>query len=342
MGYTITGFDAAKILKPQVLLQILGGLKKPETEVIDNVFRVKKNVNDVVVSRKLVSRTIKAIPFVGQKNPGVTLYGKTVVADGITTPPMKAHHRIESSDFAKIKALLGEERREALAEEMQYVKDTLAWNREWFARHFLITGNCSYDFLIDGTWNKVVYSLGTMTAADGAPATLFDDADCTLSDVIIHLDHMLKKGQDVPGRNHFQDPAQTLTYTRTEVWNAIYDILDAKQTNNVVTGRREGDVLYVGPYAIKKFDAVTVAPEDQSAGNGIPVKQMRMIDISANSPHTMAALEIENLFAENGQKHVMILPVVDPYGNYVDIMIEHRPVGLFIPEACVNSLDVIA
>jgi hypothetical protein len=340
--YTVTGMDAAKILKPSLLLQILGGIKKPETEVIDGVFKNKKNVNDVKVSRQLVSRTIKAIPFVGQKNPGVTLYGKTVVADGITTPPMKAHHRIEASDFAKIKSLLGQERRAAIAEEMTYVKDTIAWNREWFARHFLATGNCSYDFLVDGSWNKVVYALGTMTAADAPPTVLFDNASATLTDVILHLDHMFKKGQDVPNRNYFQDSGQTLTYARTNVWNAIFDILDGKQTNSVVTGRREGDILYVGDYKIKKFDAALVVPQTQAAGNGIPVKRMRMIDVSQGAPHTMAALEVENNYATGGQKHVFIRPVEDPYGEFVDIMIQHRPVGMFIPEACVDSLDVIS
>jgi hypothetical protein len=344
MPYVVTNMDAAKILKQQLLLQILGGVKAPETEVINNVFKKKKNVDGDKVSRQLIARTIKAVPFVGQKNPGVVLNGKTVTADGITVPPMKCHSRIEASDFAKIKNLLGQERRAAIAEELQYIKDTVAWNREWYARHFLATGNCNYPFLVDGNAiaDNYVYSLGTMTAADAPPSVLFDNASATLTDVIKHLDHMFKKGEDVPNRNYFQDSSQTLTYARTAVWNAIYDILDGKQTTSVVTGKRDGDVLEVGPYKIKKFDAATVSPVDQSAGNGIPVKQMRMIDTSTGAPHTMANLEIENTKAVGGQKHVFIYPVEDPYGNYVDIMCQHRPVGMFIPEACVNSLDVIA
>jgi len=345
MTYVVTNMDAAKILKPSLLLQVLGSIKAPETEVINNIFKKKKNVDGDKVSRQIIQRTIKAVPFVGQKNPGVVLNGKTITADGITVPPMKCHTRIEASDFKKIKNLVGKEQRAAIAEELEYIKNTVAWNREWYARHFLATGNCDYPFLVDGNAiaDNYVYSLGTMTAAAAPPTVLFSDASATLTDVIKHLDHMLERGRDVPtARNYFQDPAQTITYARTNVWNAIYDILDAKQTNNVVTGRRNGDVLEVGPYAIKKFDAATVSPVDQSAGTGIPVKQMRMIDISTNAPHTMANLEIENTKAVGGQKHVMILPVEDPYGGYVDIMCEHRPVGMFIPEACVNSLDVIA
>lgn len=345
MPYTITNLDSAKILKPKLLLQLLGGIKKPETEVIDTVFKIKKNVDGDKVSRRLTTRSIRAIPFVGQNRPGVPLYGKTIADDGITTPPMKCHHRILAADFAKLKNLAGQELRAALTEEMQYVKDTVAWNREWFARHFLSTGNCDYEFLQDdGTYQAVVYSLGTMTAVAAAPAVLFDAAGATLTDVITHLDLMLKTGQDVANRNHFQDPNKTITYARTTVWNAIYDLLDGKQTNNVVTGRRleDGLTLQVGPYKVKKFDANLVVPSTQAAGVGIPVKQMRMIDLGTSAPHTMANLEVENIKAVGGQKHVFILPVEDTYGAYVDIVVEHRPVGLPVPEAIVNSLAVIS
>lgn len=340
--YTATNMDSAKILNPKLLLQLLGGVKKPETEVTDKVFRKKKNVDGDKVSRNITTRTIRAIPFVGQKNPGVPLYGRTDTADGITVPPMKCHHRIEASDFAKIKNLRGVEQRAAIQEEMVYVKDTIAWNLEWYLRHFLATGQCDYPFLVDGVYQAITYALGTLTTVAAPPGTLFDAAGATLTDVIKHLDLMLKTGQDVANRNHFADATKTLTYARTNVWNAIFDILDGKLSNNVVTGSRDGDILRVGPYSIKKFDAALVSPATQAAGVGIPAKQMRMIDLGSSAPHTLANLEVENIKAQGGQKHVFILPVEDAYGGYVDILVQFRPVGMLIPEAVVNSDAVIS
>jgi hypothetical protein len=343
MPATVTNMDSAKILKPKLLLQLLGGIKKPETEVLDNIFRVKKNVDGDKVSRRITTRTVRAIPFVGQNRAGVPLYGKTVTDDGITTPPMKCHHRIMADDFEKIKNLLGQELRAALTEEMQYVKDTVAWNREWFARHFLNTGDCDYEFLQDdGSYEAVTYDLGTMSTT-AAPGTLFDAAGATLTDVVNHLDLMFETGQDVANRNHFNEPDKIITYARKAVWNAIYDILDGKQTNSTVTGRRIDKLtLDIGGYIIKKFDADLVVPSTQAAGVGIPVKQMRMIDVGSSAPHTMANLEVANTKAKGGLKHVFILPVEDTYGDYVDIVVQHRPVGMLIPEAIVNSNDVIA
>lgn len=343
MSTTVTNLDAAKRLKPELILQVLGGVKAPETEMLQNVFKKKKNVNGSTVSREIVTRTIKAIPFVGQKNPGVILNGKTILAEGITTPPMKAHARIEASDFMKAKELRDKDYRAWLADELAYVKDTIAWNREWFARHFLTTGNCDYAFLVDGLFQALTYSLGTMTAVAGAPGTLFDAATARLTDVIKHLDLMYKTGQDVPNRNHFQNKDAVITYARTNVWNAIFDIIDGKLSSSSVPGRRlNQDDLEVGSWIVRKFDARTVDPETQAEGFAIPVKRMRMIDTGQASPHTMANLEIENLKATGGQKHVFILPLIDPGGEYVDIMVQHRPVGMFIPEAMVDSLAVIS
>ena len=342
MPYTATSMEAGKILNPKLLIQLLGGVKKPETEILDTVFKTKKNVDGDSVSRRITSRTVRAVPFVGQNRPGVPLYGKTVADDAITTPPMKCHHRILAGDFAKIKNLLGQERRDAITEELQYVKDTVAWNIEWFLRHLLVTGQCDYEFLQDdGTYQNVVYALGTLSAAPIVPPVLFDAATATLTDVVVHLDRMITAGQAVANRNHFQDPGKTITYARTAVWNAIYDLLDGKLTTNVVSAKRlDALTLDVAGFIVKKFDANTVVPSSQAAGVGIPVKQMRMIDTSA--PHTLANLEIENLKAVGGQKHVFILPVEDSYGEYVDITVQIRPVGMLIPEAVVSSLDVFS
>lgn len=342
--YTATGLDSARILKPKLLLQILGGVKKPETEVMDTVFKRRKNADGDKVSRTITTRTVRAVPFVAANNAGVPLYGRTDTADGITVPPMKCHHRIMAADFEKMKNLRGVELRAALTEEMKYVKETIAWNMEWYARHFLATGNCDYPYLLEDNAiaDSIVYSLGTMTVVAGPPSVLFDAATATLTDVILHLDLMLQTGKDVANRNHFQDASKTITYARTNVWNAIYDIMDGKQTNNVVTGRREGDVLYVGPYKVKKFDADLVSPVDQSAGVGIPAKKMRMIDLGQSAPHTMAHLEIANTKAQGGQKYVMILPIEDIGGEYIDILVRHRPVGMPIPEAIVDSDAVIS
>ena len=343
--YTTSGLDSAKILKPSLLLQILSGIKPPETEILNNVFKRKKNVNSDTASRRIITETIVALPFVGAKNPGVILTGKSLTQDGIKSEPMKAHKRIEASDFDKMKNLLGVELRAALQDEMRYFKDTVAWNREWFARHFLTTGNCDYPLLIGGNAiaDSQVYSLGTMIAADAAPGTLFSAATAEVSDVVLHLDHMYEKGKATANRTHFNSKEGIIIYARTAVWNAIFTILDNKQTNSSITGRRiDQDTLEMGGWIIKKFDAETVSPVDQSAGNAIPVKQMRMIDTGPSSPHTMVNLEIANMKATGGNKHVFIHTVDDPYGNFVDIMLQHTPVGLFIPEAMVNSLDVIA
>ena len=86
-----------------------------------------------------------------------------------------------------------------------------------------------------------------------------------------------------------------------------------------------------------------VNAETQAAANGFPVKTMRMIDINPSSaPHTMAALEIANIKATGGQKHIFINVVVDPYGEFVDIQLQHRPVGMLVAEAMVNSDVVLA
>ena len=305
MSFTSTS-DAITRIKPKLVIQTLGSIVTPETEVMTNVFRKKRAMDGDQVAREINQRAIKSIPYTGQQNPGVTIGGAASTTDAITVPPMKCHHIIQAKDIKKAKNLKDIEFKAWLREELQFVRDTITANMEWYARHFLATGNCDYPFLVDDDFQAIVYSLGTMSAASGAPSVLFSDSSATLSGVIQHLDHMFDQGKAVAYRNHFQDKSKVITYARTAVWNAIYDILDGKQSNNVVTGRRltEDDML-VGPWTIRKFDADYIDPSDQSTAYGIPAKKMRMVDTGISAPHTMAALEIENTKHKAG-----ILPAV--------------------------------
>jgi len=339
MGYTTT-IDPAMRIKPETLLQVLGGIKLEPQEVSTNVFKRKINVPADEVSREKLVQVIKAIPFSPQAGKGVAIGGKSGSFDAITTPPFKAHMRLMVKDFKEAKALKGKEYKEWLAEHAMVAKETISQNNEWFLRHFLSNGNCSYKMLLDGAYGTVAYNLGTMQAV-AAPSTLFSAAGATLADVIIHLDTMREKGKAVAGRNYFRNPKTILIYARTAVWNAIFSLMDGKTNNSTVGGRREDiDTLVVGSYTIKKFDGDLVDPETQAAGQAIPAKKMRMIDIGAR--HTMAHLEVQNFKAVGGQRYVMINQLMDSDGEFTDIKIQWRPIGLFIPEAMVDSNAVIA
>jgi hypothetical protein len=336
----VTTIDPALKIKPELLLQVLGEIKTEPQEMMTNVFKRKRTVPSDHVSRELVAQTIQAVPFSPQAGRGVAISGKSGTLDSITTPPFKAHQRLEAKAFKAAKNLKGKEYKAWLAEHVTFIKETITMNMEWFARHFLTTGNCSYKMLLDGAYGTNVYSLGTMPAT-GAPGTLFDAAGATLADVVVHLDAMREKGKAVAYRNYFRNPNAIVIYARTAVWNAIFNLLDGKTNNSVIGGKRiDIDTLQVGSYTIKKFDGDLVDPETQAAGNAIPAKKMRMIDTSA--PATMVSLELENLKAIGGQKFVLINQVQDPGGEFVDIMVQWRPVGLFSPEAMVDSNAVIS
>jgi hypothetical protein len=340
MSLTST-INAATRIRPELVLQVLGSLKSPNLEVMTNVFKKKPNVRGDRATRRIISQSIKAIPYTSQKTSGVPLAGESQTIDSITVPPMKAHLRLEAGDVKAAQNLLGKDYNAWLSDHLVQVRNTITWNMEWLARSFLSNGNCSYKFLVNEEWNTISYSLGTMLAAAAVPPTLFDAAGATLTDVITHLDGMYQVGLDNAGRNDFQQKEKIIIYARTAVWNAIFNLLDGRTTNNVIGSRRlNQDDLQVGGWTIRKFDAATVDPEDQSAGNGYAVKTMRMIDTAA--PHSMANLEVENLNATGGQKHVYVGVVLDPKGEFVDIDLQFRPLGMMVPEAMVNSLAVIS
>lgn len=342
MSYISTA-DAVKRIRPELILQTLGTIKVPESEIMGTVFTNRRNVDGNEVVKSTVQQAIRAIPYVGKKNPGVQLGGKTITNDAITAPPMKAQDTIQASDIEKSRTLRGIEFQAWLADRLGFIRQTIASNMEWYARHFLTTGSCTWPFLVDDTFLTLEYSLGTLTAADGAPAVLFDAASAQLTHVVKHLDHLYEKGRAVPYRNHFADKSRIITYARTDVWNAVYDLLNGRQTNDVVgSGRINQTDLDVGGWLIRKDDLPYLSPVDQSTAYAIPAKKMRMIDIGASAPHTMVNLRLDNLNATGGQKFVYVGVIPDPHGNFVDIDVHFRPVGLFIPEACVDSLAVIS
>lgn len=334
--------DAILRIKPALVLQKLGEIKVPDTEIMTNVFKNKPTINDSSVAKSVTAETLRAIPYVGKTNPGVRLQGKVITTEAITVPPMKAQMTVTAADIEASRELQGMEFQAWLREKLVTVRATVSANMEWYARHFLATGSCAYPYWVDETMQAITYALGTMTTVSGPPSVLFDAATATLTDVILHLDLMRKTGQDVAARGHFNEPSKIITYARSAVWNAIYDILDGKQTTNVVSGRRDGDDLYVGPYKVRKFDAEWINPTDQLADNAITAKHMRMIDTGFTAPHTMASLRLDNLNATGGQKFVYVGVIPDPHGNFVDIDVQWRPCGLFIPEAMVDSDAVIS
>ena len=340
MGTVITDINSpVHKINEKLVLQQLGESKPIEQEILTGVFKAKKNVEATAVSRKFVERTIKAIPYVSAGTDGVALNGEKTNWDSITVPPMKANLTLLPDDLDQARELNGKDFNAWLRDELSFIRETISWNKEWYARHFLADGNCSYPFLVGDTWNKEEYALGTMPVTAN-PAVAFDNASATISGIVRHLDLMLETGKDHPTRNYFQNSSSIMTLARKNVWNAIHELLNDRRTNDVIGSRRiSAEEIMVGNYVIKKFDGERIDPETQSATNSIPVKELRMIDTSA--PHTLAHLRLSNFNATGGQKHVLINVDRDKNGNWVTIEVQYRLLGLFIPEAMVSGGTVL-
>lgn len=342
MSYVHT-VDPALQIREKDIIQQLGAIDPLHLEMSTNVFKTKKNIDNTSVTRETITKTIQSLPFVGAGTAPVALNGETTSWDRISVPSMKGSMRLFASEFSKIKNLRGKERDLWLREKLVDVKRAIEWSTEYYLRHFLATGNHNYKVLIGDAWHNLAFTLGTALSVSG-PAVDFDDSAATISGVIKHLDTMFEAGNDDGlGNGYFQDPDNIITYARKDVWNAILDLVDNRQTNDVVRTRvlSKQDLL-IGDYIIRKFDGAYLDPEDQSATQAITAKQMRMVDVSAMAKHTLAYLEVENLFATGSQKHVLINQVVDPNGNFMDIHVEFRPLGLFCPAAMVISGDCLA
>ena len=335
--------DPALRIRTEDIIQQLGSIDPVHLEMMSNVFKNKKNVDNTTVTRELISQTIQSLPFVGDGSAPVALNGETISWDRFTVPSMKGSMRISASEFSQVKNLRGKDRAQWLREKLVPVKRSIEWSTEYYLRSFLATGNHSYKVKIGDAFHTLSWDLGTAPSVS-APSVLFDNSSATISGVIQHLDSMFEAGNDDGlGNGYFQDPDNIIVYARKAVWNAIADLIDNRQTNDVVRTRviNKQDLL-VGDHLIRKFDGAYLDPEDQSATQAITAKQLRMVDVSAMARHTLAYLEIENLNAVGGQKHVLTQQVQDPYGQFMDVHVEFRPLGMFIPEAMVTTANVIS
>jgi len=335
--YTNT-IDSALSIRPELVVQVLQTIPPLEMEITDNVFKNKKTIYSDTCTKAQVDQIIQAVPYVmpGSDPPAITGYTKTYEA--LTVPPMEASQRVTSNEIKRVSQLNGQDYNAWLAEKMTHVKRTLQYNLEWYARHFLVNGSQNYKMLVNNNWHNSVYSLGSFATVT-APNTKFDDTGATLTGVMNHLDTMYKKNNDL---GWFMDKNSIITYCRTEVFSAILNLMNSYHTTNVIGVERvDIDTIRLSGYLLKRFDGTRKDPETQANGASITAKRMLMIDVGAGAPHTMVNLELDNLNAVGGQRHVLVDVYQDPRGNWVDITVSWRPLGLLIPPAVVDSGDCL-
>ena len=338
MSYTITK-ELGSRLDPKIVMQAFSKLTPLQDGMeMKNVFKRSVNVRDRVVAVKDINKTIKSIPYVNQAVQGSNIGGGSEVSTLHEVPPMKAHARIFASEIGKAISYNKIEFNAWLQEKLMDVRTSMDYSMEFLKRSMLTNGNLSYKYDMGKSFDTFGLSLGTMVAG-GTVSTKWDAAAKTLEGVYVDIDKAVRAAQAATASSiFFNDPSQIVTYLEDTTWYNIFAKLNGRDTLDTVQAKKIGaNAIDIGGYVLKRFPGKYLDGETQASVQAVTDKTVRIVDTSAAAQHTMALLELDNLNAINSsQKHLLVKTIIPDHGEYLDIMLQFKPVPLFTPEAAIT------
>lgn len=332
--------DVVNRIDKKTLVQTFKDEKVVKDEIRKNVFKKEIKTIRNFVTIEDINEITKAIPYVGKGTKGISLGGGSDSIDKIEAPVMKALLRIKDTEFAYILNLKDKDYKAFMREKVIKTKKDMNKNIEWFVRHVLTNGSISYKYLIGKTWTTFDVDLGTCPD-EASPTTLLDDSSVGIVGISMYLEQMFDNGAD-NNNGYFKEPEDVIVYTPKDVWNVFYGKLDGHKTNDIVPGRQlnQNDLL-MGSFICRKFEGARTDPETQATVNSVTAKQLRMVD-TKNSQHTLALTKLDNLKATGASEHIWLETKVDDDGEFVDLLLNYRPLALFDTNGMVTSQNVIS
>jgi hypothetical protein len=197
--------------------------------------------------------------------------------------------------------------------------------------------------LLGQEWTTTTLTLGTQYDG-GTASTKWDAAAKTLEQIWNDTTTIIRAAKNTTANSpYFQDPSQIKIYlTDTGFYNLISKF-NGRQTIDTMNSRIvDASTVEIGGYQYTMFPGTYVNPQTGSSTDAVTAKEIRVVDTSAAADHTMAMLELDNVIAMQSQnnKHMLVNVVPDPYGNFIDICLEFRPVPVFTPEASIKYVTL--
>lgn len=343
MSYTYTQ-DLALRLKPEIIAQNFMKLTplKDGMEMM-NVFRTTRNIDDTMVDVKKLTQEVKSIPYTAQAAQGVSVNGNSEADVKHSVPPMKIHAKILAQDFSKLESLKGIGLDEYLQDgPLREMRRSMDYSLEYLKRSMLTTGNLSYPYLLGQEWTTAALTLGTQYDG-GTVSTKWDAAAKTCEQIWNDTRTAIRAAKNTTANSpFFQTPEDVVVYvTDTGFYNLVSKLNGRQNIDVLNTGIIDDSTVKINGYTYKMFPGAYVNPQTGSSVDAVTAKQVRIVDKSLAAQHTMAMLKLDNFEAKrSGNNHMLINVVPDPYGNYIDLMLEFRPVPLFTPEASIKLVTL--